>query len=74
MGWGSGRQPPGKDDDMLFSVAYVEDDEIKFIVKGPYSKVGPARSQVTASRRYKRPDTKGDYRLIATKVEWVVVE
>jgi len=70
----AGRQSPDKDDDMLFAVGYVLDGELKYITNGPYAKVGPARGQVTHRNGRKRSDTKGEYKLLVTKIDWVVVD
>ncbi len=75
MSYSRMRKAPDKDDDMVFAVGFVdEENNLTMITRGPYSKVGAARGQVTQANRYKRKDTKGSNRLVATRVDWVVVE
>lgn len=74
MTYGASRNSPAHDAEMTFAVAYVEDDAIKVITNGPYAKVGPARAQVTYQRNRKPSRLKGDYKLIVSKIEWVIID
>ena len=74
MTYGTSRNSPDPEDDMAFAVAYVEDGVIEDIVNGPYAKVGPARAQVSYRRNRKRGGTPGDYKLIVTKIDWVIID
>lgn len=68
------RQSPELGDDMIFAVGYVDNNKgLTHITDGPYAKVGPARAMVGRNNKTWRPKD-GKYKLLATAVEWVVVE
>lgn len=75
MSYGTKRVVPEKGQDMLFAVAYFPENKEPFITDGPYTKVGSARGMVTRNnKRWKRPNDKGEYKLVVTAVDWVIVD